>query len=149
MWVPDVDAVEEVPEMGVYVITTFRDFFHIGSVECVTFQRPASQLRGGGVRVVVLDGVDGEEEEVGWRSVMVGAAGAFVGVVSGTPGVAAVRGEAMIYCTVDAGGLLWCVGSFVNFRASMFEFCGGFSVDPFSYMRRSVQIMRNASEEIC
>ena len=39
--------------MGVYVMTTLRFFFHMGSVECVTFHEPDSHFRAGG-------GMDGE-----------------------------------------------------------------------------------------
>jgi hypothetical protein len=34
--------------MAVYVMRTLRDFFHMGSVEWVTFQEPESHDRAGG-----------------------------------------------------------------------------------------------------
>jgi hypothetical protein len=51
---------------GVYVIRTLRDFFHMGSVECVTFQEPDSHDNGGGA--IAGDGVlEGSDD--GARSV--------------------------------------------------------------------------------
>lgn len=53
----------DVLAIGVYVMTTLRFFFHIGSVEWVTFQGPESHWRVGGA----IDGagvVEGREEGV-------------------------------------------------------------------------------------
>jgi hypothetical protein len=48
------------------VIVTFRLFFHMGSVECVTFQVPESQSREGGSAAVFLF----DEDSFGARSTM-------------------------------------------------------------------------------
>lgn len=54
-----------------YVMRTLRDFFHIGSVECVTFQLPLSHDSVGGV--IELIG-EGEEDVDGWRRMIMGVA---------------------------------------------------------------------------
>lgn len=42
-----------VPVTGVYVMRTFRDFFHMGSVECVTDHVPERKESGGAEMVAV------------------------------------------------------------------------------------------------
>lgn len=73
-WVPDAwprPPAEPLWGIGVYVMRTLRDFFHMGRVEWVTVQEPWSQVRVGGVMGGVV--VGGEEDEVeGWRSVISG-----------------------------------------------------------------------------
>jgi hypothetical protein len=47
---------------------TLRDFFHIGKVECVTFQVPESQDReGGGMSWGLVGRVDGARRIIGGR----------------------------------------------------------------------------------
>jgi hypothetical protein len=73
---PGPAGVEEIGR-GVYVMRTFRDFRHMGSVLCVTFQGPASQERvGGGIWGLSGEGgvveVEGERKGSGGGVVMVG-----------------------------------------------------------------------------
>jgi hypothetical protein len=42
-----------VPGIGVYVMRTFRDFFHMGSVECVTDHVPDRKESEGAAMVAV------------------------------------------------------------------------------------------------
>lgn len=47
---------------------TFRDFFHMGKVECVTFQVPESHEReGGGIIWGVVGRVEGARRIIGGR----------------------------------------------------------------------------------
>lgn len=98
-------------QSSVYVIRTLRDFFHMGSVLCVTFQLPDSQDRGGGVRAAGLG--DGVEVVEGWRRVI--RAGCCCCCV-GREGEASMWGEAIVCCVevvdlvfVEGGSGCWWV----------------------------------------
>lgn len=60
--------------IGVYVMRTLRFFFHMGSVECVTFHEPDSHDNWGG-EIEAEDSVAGSED--GARRVTMASAGQY------------------------------------------------------------------------